>query len=54
MFLIVLCRCYLLELGFAGGAGEGDDVADVGHTSDEEHETLESETEAPAKPSSKR
>ena len=28
------------ELGFAGGAGEGDDVTDVGHTCDEEHKTL--------------
>ena len=29
------------EVGRLGGAGEGDDVADVLHTGDEEDETLE-------------
>ncbi len=35
-----------LEFGVAGGAGEGDYIADVGHAGDEEHQTLESESEA--------
>ena len=35
-----------LEFGGLGGAGEGDDVADVGHAGDEEHEALEAEAEA--------
>ena len=29
----------VLEFGVVGGAGEGDYVADVGHTGDEEHKT---------------
>ena len=35
-----------LKLGGLGGAGEGDDVADVGHAGDEEQEALEAEAEA--------
>ena len=35
-----------LELGGLGGAGDGDDVAEVGHAGDEEHEALEAEAEA--------
>ena len=35
-----------LEFGVVGGAGEWDDVADVGHTGYEEHEAFESESEA--------
>ena len=35
-----------LEFGSLGGAGEGNDVADVGHAGDEEHQALEAEAEA--------
>ena len=34
------------EFGVVGSAGEGDDVADVGHACHEEHETFEAEAEA--------
>jgi len=35
-----------LEFGVVGGAGEGDYVADVGHSGDEEHQTLEAQSES--------
>ena len=38
--------CVGLEFGVAGGAGEGDDVANVGHARHEEHQALEAKAEA--------
>ena len=35
-----------LELSTLGSTGEGDDIADVLHTGDEQNEALETETEA--------
>ena len=34
-----------LEFAIIGGAGEGDDVADIGHAGDELHHALEAEAE---------
>ena len=39
---LLLC---LLELGALGSTGEGNDVADVLHTGDEQDETLEAQSE---------
>ena len=41
-----LSRVYRLEVGELGRAGEGDDVPDIGHAGDVEHEALEAEAEA--------
>lgn len=38
-------RC-VLELCVAGGAGEGYDIADVGHAGHKKHQTLKSESES--------
>ena len=35
-----------LELCRLGGSREGDDIADVAHTGDEEHQALEAQAEA--------
>ena len=35
-----------LEVGVVRSAGEGDDVADVGHTGHKEQQTFETKTEA--------
>ena len=43
-FLYVFAR--VLEFGRLRSAGEGNDVADVLHTGDEQDETLETETES--------
>lgn len=39
-------RDFHSKLRVAGGAGEGDDVADVGHAGDELDDTLKAESEA--------
>ena len=36
----------LLEVGVVRSAGEGNDIADVGHTGHKEQQTLEAEAEA--------
>ena len=48
MATLFLCKTLrnLLEVCVVRSAGEGDNVADVGHTGHEEQQTLEAEAEA--------